>query len=202
MLFSSITFLYYFLPLVLIIYLIVPNKLKNIVLLIFSLLFYFYGEPKYIIILLLSCFINYISGMLIEKYRNKSKLILVLCISYNVIQLLYFKYTDFFITNINNIFNTNIGLFRIVMPIGISFFTFQTLSYVVDVYRKDVKASKNFFDFATYVSLFPQLVAGPIVRYKDVEKELQERKTTFDDFGNGVKRFMIGLSKKVLIANI
>ena len=202
MLFSSITFLYYFLPIVLIIYLIVPSKFKNITLLIFSLLFYFYGEPKYIIILLLSCFINYMAGLLIEKYRNKSKLILMFCVLYNVIQLLYFKYTDFFITNINNIFNTNIGLFRIIMPIGISFFTFQTLSYVVDIYRKDVKASKNFFDFATYVSLYPQLVAGPIVRYKTIEKELKIRKINYDDFGNGVKRFIIGLSKKVLIANI
>ena len=202
MLFSSITFLYYFLPVVLILYLIIPSKFKNLVLLIFSLLFYFYGEPKYILILLLSCFINYISGILIENYRNKSKLILIFSILYNVIQLLYFKYTDFFVTNINNIFNINIGLFRIIMPIGISFFTFQTLSYVIDVYRKDVKASKNFFDFATYVSLFPQLIAGPIVRYKDIEKELKERKVTYENFGNGVRRFIIGLSKKVLIANV
>ena len=202
MLFSSITFLYYFLPVVLILYLIIPSKLKNLVLLIFSLLFYFYGEPKYIIVLLFSCFINYIAGILIEKFKSKSKLILFLCILYNVIQLLYFKYTDFFITNINNIVNTNIGLLRIVMPIGISFFTFQTLSYVVDVYRKDVKASKNFFDFATYVSLFPQLIAGPIVRYKTIEKELKERKNSFDDFGRGVRRFIVGISKKVLIANI
>ena len=202
MLFSSITFLFYFLPVVLILYLIIPSKFKNLVLLIFSLLFYLYGEPKYILILLLSCFINYISGILIENYRNKSKLILIFSILYNVIQLLYFKYTDFFITNINNIFNINIGLFRIIMPIGISFFTFQTLSYVIDVYRKDVKASKNFFDFATYVSLFPQLIAGPIVRYKDIEKELKERKVTYENFGNGVRRFIIGLSKKVLIANV
>ena len=202
MLFSSITFLYYFLPVELILYLIIPSKFKNLVLLIFSLLFYLYGEPKYILILLLSCFINYISGILIENYRNKSKLILIFSILYNVIQLLYFKYTDFFVTNINNIFNINIGLFRIIMPIGISFFTFQTLSYVIDVYRKDVKASKNFFDFATYVSLFPQLIAGPIVRYKDIEKELNDRKTTYENFGNGVRRFIIGLSKKVLIANV
>ena len=202
MLFSSITFLYYFLPILLIIYLLIPNKYKNIVLLIFSLLFYFYGEPKYIIILLLSCFINFIAGILIEKYRDKSKLILILVVLYNVIQLLYFKYTDFFITNINTIFKTNINLLRIAMPIGISFFTFQTLSYVVDVYKKEVSASKNFFNFATYVSLFPQLVAGPIVRYKTVADELNDRKTTFDSFGNGVKRFIIGLAKKVLIANI
>ena len=202
MLFSSITFLYYFLPILLLIYLIVPNKLKNLVLFIFSLLFYFYGEPKYIIILLLSCFINYISARLIEKYNKRAKFILVLTIAYNIIQLLYFKYTDFFISNINTIFNTNIGLLRVIMPIGISFFTFQTLSYVVDVYRKDVKASKSFLDFATYVSLFPQLVAGPIVRYKTIAEELKNRKTTYDTFGNGVKRFVIGLAKKILIANV
>ena len=202
MLFSSITFLYYFLPILLIIYLITPNKLKNSVLLIFSLLFYFYGEPSYIIILLLTSFINYLSARLIEKYRNKAKLILVFAILYNIIQLLYFKYADFFIININNILNINLGLLRVVMPIGISFFTFQTLSYVVDVYKKEVKASKSFLDFTTYVSLFPQLIAGPIVRYKDIEKQLNKRKTTFDDFGNGVKRFIIGLSKKVLIANV
>ena len=202
MLFSSITFLYYFLPILLIIYLIVPNKLKNLILFIFSLLFYFYGEPKYIIILLLSCLVNYISARLIERYNKQSKIILVLTISYNIIQLLYFKYTDFFISNINTIFNTNIALLRVIMPIGISFFTFQTLSYVVDVYRKDVKASKSFIDFATYVSLFPQLVAGPIVRYKTIAEELKKRKTTYDTFGNGVKRFIIGLAKKILIANV
>ena len=202
MLFSSITFLYYFLPILLIIYLIVPKKIKNIVLLIFSLLFYFYGEPKYIIILLLSCIINFLIGLLIEKYPKKSKLILVIGIIYNIGQLLYFKYTDFFIININSIFKTNIGLLRVIMPIGISFFTFQTLSYIVDVYRKDVKASKNILDFATYVSLFPQLVAGPIVRYQTVEDELKNRKTTFDNFGNGVKRFIIGLAKKIIIANV
>jgi len=202
MLFSSITFLYYFLPILLIIYLIVPNKLKNLILFIFSLLFYFYGEPKYILILLLSCFVNYVCARLIEKYNKQSKIILVLTIAYNIIQLLYFKYTDFFIININTIFNTNIGLLRVIMPIGISFFTFQTLSYIVDVYRKDVKASKSFLNFATYVSLFPQLVAGPIVRYKTVAEELKERKTTYDSFGNGVKRFIIGLAKKILIANV
>ena len=202
MLFSSITFLYYFLPILLIIYLLAPQKFKNIVLLIFSLLFYFYGEPKYTIVLLLSCFINFIIGLLIDKYRNHSKKILIIGIIYNVGQLLYFKYTDFFIMNINSIFKSDIGLLRIIMPIGISFFTFQTLSYIVDVYRKDVEASKNFFDFTTYVSLFPQLVAGPIVRYKTVEQELKSRKTTYETFGNGVKRFIIGLAKKVLIANV
>ena len=202
MLFSSITFLYYFLPLLLITYLIIPNKFKNIVLLIFSLLFYFYGEPKYIIILLTSCFINYMGGLLIEKYEKKSKFILIGVISYNIIQLLYFKYTDFFIMNINSIFNTNLSLLRIIMPLGISFFTFQTLSYVIDVYKKEVKASHSFIDFTTYVTLFPQLVAGPIVRYKTIASELKKRKTNYSDFANGIRRFIIGLAKKVLIANI
>lgn len=202
MVFSSITFLYYFLPILLIVYLIVPNKVKNLVLLIFSLIFYFYGEPRYIFILLLSCFINYISGILIDKYSKHGKKILIITIIYNVGQLLYFKYTDFFIQNINNIFNSNIDYLRIAMPIGISFFTFQTLSYVIDVYKKEVKVSKNIIDFATYVSLFPQLVAGPIVRYKTINEELKTRKTNFLDFSNGVKRFTIGLAKKVLIANV
>ena len=152
MLFSSITFLYYFLPILLILYIIVSKKNKNFILLIFSLLFYFYGEPKYIVFLILSCVINYVGALLKEKNRYKSKIILVLVILYNVIQLLYFKYTDFFIININTIFNTKINLLRIVMPIGISFYTFQTLSYVIDVYKKDVCASKNFLDFTTYVA--------------------------------------------------
>ena len=156
MLFSSITFLYYFLPILLVLYIIVSKKYKNFILLIFSLLFYFYGEPKYILFLILSCFINYIAALLIEKYRSKSRIILTLVVLYNVIQLLYFKYTDFFIININAIFNTKFNLLRIVMPIGISFYTFQTLSYVIDVYKKDVSACKNFLDFTTYVSLFPQ----------------------------------------------
>ena len=202
MLFSSITFLYYFLPILLILYIIVSKKYKNFILLIFSLLFYFYGEPKYIVFLILSCVINYVGALLIEKYRYKSKIILVLVILYNVIQLLYFKYTDFFIININTIFNTKINLLRIVMPIGISFYTFQTLSYVIDVYKKDVCASKNFLDFTTYVALFPQLVAGPIVRYKTIADELQNRKTNYEDFSNGIKRFITGLAKKILIANI
>ena len=202
MLFSSITFLYYFLPVLLVIYLIVPNKFKNIVLLSFSLLFYFYGEPKYVFLLLLSCFVNYIGAIMIDKYRDKSKFILIIVVTYNIMQLLYFKYVDFFIININNIFNINIGLLRVVMPIGISFFTFQILSYVVDVYRKEVEVNRNFFEIVTYISLFPQLVAGPIVRYKTIESELRERVHSYKDFSYGIKRFIIGLSKKVLIANM
>lgn len=201
MLFSSISFLYYFLPILLIIYFIVPNKLKNIVLLVASLLFYFYGEPKYIIILLLSCLINYIFGILIGKYKSK-KLFMALAVIINIGILFYFKYINFFIQNLNTIFNSNITLFKIIMPIGISFFTFQTLSYVIDVYNNKVKYEKNLLNFSTYVCLFPQLVAGPIVRYVTINDELKNRKYNYESFSNGVKRFVIGLAKKVLIANV
>ena len=201
MLFSSITFIYYFLPLLLIVYFTVPTKYKNLVLLIFSLIFYFLGEPKYIIILLLSCIINYYLSKLIDK-SNKPKLYLIIAVLYNVIQLLIFKYTDFFISNLNNILNLNVPLMYIVMPIGISFFTFQTLGYVIDVYLKKHKPASSLIDFMTYVCLFPQLVAGPIIRYIDVESELTSRTTSFNKFAEGVKRFTIGLSKKVLIANV
>lgn len=202
MVFSSITFMYYFLPIVLLIYFISPTKTKNLVLLISSLLFYFYGEPTYIWVLLLSCFVNYLAAILISKYRKKDKLILILTIIIDLGLLMYFKYTNFFIDNINTLFNTNINAIKVVMPIGISFFTFQTLSYVIDVYTKKVEANKNFITFASYVSLFPQLIAGPIVRYSDVEKELKNRTHSFDMFAHGVRRFTIGLGKKVLIANV
>lgn len=200
MLFSSITFLYYFLVVLLFIYFIVPRKYKNIVLLIFSLLFYFLGEPKYIIILLLSCILNYIFGNLMVGKSKKIFLFLV-CI-YNIGQLLVFKYTDFFIGNINNLFGTNISFMNIVMPIGISFFTFQALGYVIDIYNGKHKPAKNLVDFMTYLCLFPQLVAGPIVRYSDIEKELSLRNTSYSQFSKGISRFIIGLSKKVLLANV
>lgn len=204
MVFSSISFIYYFLPILLLIYFLLPSKYRNIVLLIFSLIFYFYGEPKYIWILILSCIMNYFFGLILEKNIDKrcSKLYLVIFIIINLGLLCYFKYINFFITNINNIFNTNINLLNVVMPIGISFFTFQTLGYIIDVYKRRVDASHNFIDFATYVCLFPQLVAGPIVRYKDVNQELKTRKMSFELFSNGVSRFVIGLAKKVLIANV
>ncbi len=201
MIFSSVLFIYYFLPLLLLIYFIVPSKFKNLVLLIFSLLFYFLGEPKYIVVLLLSCVLNYIFGKLVYKGK-KRKLYLVLAILYNILQLVYFKYTDFFISNVNNFFGLNIPLLHIVMPIGISFFTFQTMAYVIDVYNKKHKPSDSLINFMTYVSLFPQLIAGPIVRYSTVEDELKKREHNFDNFGEGAKRFVIGLSKKVLLANV
>ena len=201
MLFSSITFIYYFLPILLLVYFIVPKKYKNLVLLIFSLIFYFLGEPKYIVILILSCLLNYFFGKKVNDSKNK-KLWLIISIIYNVGQLLVFKYTDFFIENINNIFNSGINYLYIVMPIGISFFTFQAMGYVFDIYMGKHKPASRLLDFMTYVSLFPQLVAGPIVRYSNVEKELVKRESNFDKFGEGITRFVIGLSKKVLLANV
>lgn len=204
MVFSSITFIYYFLPILLLVYFLVPSKFKNLILLIFSLIFYFYGEGSYIWVLLLSIIINYIGGLLIGKSDNKriKKLYLILTIIFDVLLLFYFKYVDFFIININNFLGSNLELMRSVMPIGISFFTFQTMSYVIDVYIGRVQCNKNLLDFATYVALFPQLVAGPIVRYADIDKELKERGYSFDNFSNGIERFIIGLGKKVLLANV
>ena len=201
MLFSSITFIYLFLPILFLVYFLTPNKYRNIPLLIFSLLFYFLGEPKYILVLLFSCTINYILSVLIGK-NKKPKLFLIISLIYNIGNLLYFKYTDFFISNINNIFHLNLDLLHIVMPIGISFYTFQIIAYMVDVYKGIHKPAKNIFTFTTYVALFPQLIAGPIVRYRDIEDELENRKHTFENFANGIKRFIIGLGKKVLIANV
>ena len=167
MLFSSVTFIYYFLPILLLVYFFVSNKYKNLVLLIFSLIFYFLGEPKYIIFLLLSCVLNYYFGKRIESNKNK-KIWLVVAVIYNVGQLFIFKYTDFFIENINTLFNSNINYLYLVMPIGISFYTFQALSYVIDIYYKKHESASSLVEFMTYISLFPQLIAGPIVRYIDI----------------------------------
>lgn len=204
MLFSSIIFIYFFIPLLLLVYFITPAKYRNIPLLMFSLLFYFLGEPKYIIILILCCIINYYISKLMthKKFKKYKKVLLILVLIYDIGQLLYFKYTDFFITNINNIFNSNISLLQVIMPIGISFFTFQIIAYIADVYKGVHKPSKSLIDFTMYVSLFPQLIAGPIVRYANVEKEISNRETSFNKFSEGIKRFVIGLSKKVLLANV
>ena len=203
MLFSSIPFLYYFLPLVIITYLLVPFKLKNTVLLFFSLVFYGWGEPRYLIFMIISILSGYILGLLIEKYHDTklSKLFLICSLLISLGMLGYFKYTDFFISNINSLFNTNIPLLRIALPIGISFYTFQILSYTIDVYRKDVPAQRNIISLATYISLFPQLIAGPIVRYSDVELQLNNRTHSKEKFALGMRRFIMGLSKKILIAN-
>ena len=203
MLFSSVSFLYYFLPITLILYFVSKDKNKNIILLLASLFFYFYGEPKYTVLMLISAFSAYIHGILIEKFREKgySKLFLVSGLVVSLGILIVFKYMDFIIKNINYISNSNIKLLRLVLPIGISFYTFQGLSYIVDVYKKDAKVCRSFVDFATYVCLFPQLIAGPIVRYTTIEDELKNRTHSFDKFAYGVNRFVVGLAKKVILAN-
>lgn len=201
MLFTSISFLYYFLPALIIIYFITPKKYKNIILLIASLLFYFYGEPKYVFLMILEIIIAYIGAILIDKYKNQSKNILIITLFIHVFLLIIFKYTDFIIQTINDISNANIKLLNIALPIGISFYTFQIISYIIDVYNGKVKVQRNIIKLATYVSLFPQLVAGPIVRYQTVEKELDNRVHSFNNFAYGIRRFSVGLAKKVLIAN-
>ena len=203
MLFSSISFIYYFLPLVIIAYFIIPKKFRNLVLFISSMIFYFYGEPKYVLLMLFTIFTAYIGAILIEKYKDtklkKVFFIITLAISLGLLGI--FKYSDFMISNINSLLNTNLSLLRIALPIGISFYTFQLISYVIDVYNGKVKLQKSFIKLATYVSLFPQLIAGPIVRYETVEDELENRNHSFENFSYGATRFIIGLSKKVLIAN-
>lgn len=202
MVFSSITFLFYFLPLVLLFYFIFHKKGRNVVLLIASLFFYFYGEPKYIIVLILSCVLNYWFGKRIEKDRKHAKSYLIVNLILNFGMLFYFKYFNFVIQNINGLFHTNFSILSIVMPIGISFFTFQATSYTIDIYRQKVSSAKNLWTFATYLALFPQLIAGPIVRYETVSEELEHRQETKQEVVQGIQRFIIGLSKKVLIANV
>ena len=205
MVFSSLIFLIIFLPILLILYYLMPSKktflFKNIILLIFSLIFYAWGEPIYVLIMLFSSVVDYTIGIFIEKLPNKKKLWVIFSIIINLGMLIVFKYTNFFISNINNIFNVDISLLELALPIGISFFTFQTMSYSIDVYRGNVKAEKNFLNFFLYVSMFPQLIAGPIVRYKDISKELKKRTITFQSVSEGFKIFLFGLFKKVLIAN-
>ncbi len=201
MLFSSIPFLFYFLPCVLLIYAISPKKFKNFALLICSLVFYAWGEPRLVVLMLLTVLGGYILGLLTEKYTKYKKLFLTLAITLCLGFLGYFKYADFFIENINAITNLSIPLLKVSLPIGISFYTFQLLSYNIDVYRGNVAAQKNFVDLAAYISLFPQLIAGPIVRYSDVAAQLRNRTHSFEKVSIGIRRFVLGLSKKVLLAN-
>ena len=200
MLFTSISFLYYFLPIVIILYFIVPKKFKNFILFLSSIFFYFCGEPIYTFLMIGEIFIAYVGARYLEKHRKKSILVSFLAIHIGALGL--FKYSDFTINNINQIFGSKIPLLKLALPIGISLYTFQIISYVVDVYRGKVKAQKSFLKLATYVSLFPQLIAGPIVRYETIEKELDSRTSNFENFAYGVRRFVIGLGKKVLIANM
>ena len=203
MLFSSIPFLYYFLPAVLIAYFLVPGKAKNAVLLLSSLFFYGWGEPKYLALMAVTIGTFYGCGLAIEKAKTQSgkKLWLVVSVVVGIALLTVFKYADFFLQSFAAVTGLSIPLLRLALPIGISFYTFQCMSYAVDVYRGNVAAQKNLISFGAYVALFPQLIAGPIVRYVDVARELEERSSTFEDLSYGVRRFLIGLSKKILIAN-
>ena len=202
MLFSSISFLYFFIPAIILLYFAVPFKLKNAVLLIFSLFFYAWGGVKYALLMVLAIALGYVFGLLIEKFREKkiAKLFVGLAVACIISFMLYFKYMDFFIENFNAITGLNIPLLKIVLPIGISFYTFQIISYVVDVYRGE-KAQKNPINLAAYVAMFPQLIAGPIVRYHDVALQLENRTHSVTLVSEGVRRFIMGLAKKVLIAN-
>ena len=201
MLFSSIPFLFYFLPCVLLLYAISPKKFKNFTLLVCSLVFYAWGEPRLVLLMLITVLGGYILGLLTEKFNKHKKLFLTLAVALSLGFLGYFKYVDFFIENINLMTGLSIPLLNVALPIGISFYTFQLLSYNIDVYRGNVPAQRNFVDLATYISLFPQLIAGPIVRYSDVAKQLRNRNHSFDKIALGVRRFVIGLSKKIIIAN-
>ena len=204
MVFSSTIFLCVYLPLVLLGYYICPKKGRNLFLLIASLVFYAWGEPKYVFLMIFSILVNYIFGRLMDKHRENKKrlkLMLVLSVVIDLGLLSVFKYTDFVITNINAIFGSSFDLLNIALPIGISFYTFQAMSYTIDVYRNDVRVQKNLIDFGMYITMFPQLIAGPIVRYADVQDQLAERSVTTADFSEGVMRFVVGLGKKVLLAN-
>ncbi len=204
MLFSGIPFLFYFLPVVLIIYFAVPKCLKNAVLLISSLVFYGWGEPKYVFLMIASILLGFFIGMAIDKSKTRlfKRIWLTLSVLSSIALLGFFKYADFFIDNFNAVTGLSLPLLKIALPIGISFYTFQILSYTIDVYRGNVPYQKNIINFATYVALFPQLIAGPIVRYIDVCRELEDRTHSFEKFYLGFRRFVMGLSKKVLIANI
>ncbi len=203
MLFSSISFLYYFLPVVLGLYFITPKPLKNTVLLVASLVFYGWGEPRFVFLMMATVGVGYITGILMEKYRGKpiSKVFLAVSVVAELGALAYFKYADFFIENVNRVTGLSLPLLKIALPIGISFYTFQILSYGVDVYRGTVPAQKNPVNLACYVAMFPQLIAGPIVRYSDVAKQLVSRTHTFEKTGEGIRRFVIGMGKKILLAN-
>ena len=200
MLFSGIPFLFYFLPAVIILYYLLPDRFKNGLLLAVSLVFYAWGEPKYVALMIFSILAYYFYGLAIEKSSRK-KLWLTASILTGALLLGIFKYCDFFIDSFNGIFGTSLPLLRLALPIGISFYTFQCMSYTIDVYRGDTKAQRDLVSFGAYVALFPQLIAGPIVRYVDVEKELRRRSHSFDNFLQGLPRFLIGLGKKVILAN-
>ena len=201
MLFSGIPFLYYFLPLTIVLYFLCPRRARNGVLLFMSLAFYAWGEPRYVVLMAASVLSGYGFALLMERDRARAKLWLVISCAVSIAFLLYFKYADFFVENINAVAGLELTLPQVALPIGISFYTFQILSYTVDVYRGDTKAQRNLIDLAAYVTFFPQLIAGPIVRYVDIARELDTRRETVSEAYEGASRFVVGLSKKILIAN-
>ena len=203
MVFSSLIFTFLFLPIVLIVYYLAKDKYRNYILLAASLFFYSYGEPHFVYVMLGSVLGNYIMALLIDRFKERklSKICLIADIVFNIGLLFIFKYLDFTISVFNMVFHTSIDIMRIKLPIGISFFTFQALSYVIDVYRGTVKVQKNLLYLALYISFFPQLVAGPIVRYSTIEEQIHDRKCTLESFSEGAKRFLIGFSKKIILAN-
>ena len=203
MLFSSVPFLFYFLPAVLILYFLVPFKLKNAVLLVFSLIFYAWGEPKYVFLMIATICLFFFCGLFIGKAQTKKmkKFWLVVSVVVSLALLAVFKYADFAVSSVNSVLGSNIPLLKLALPIGISFYTFQSLSYTIDVYRGEAQVQENIISFGAYVSLFPQLIAGPIVRYVDVARELDHRTHSWDDIALGLRRFLVGLSKKILIAD-
>ncbi len=206
MVFSSLLFLFRFLPIVMILYFILPKKFRNALLFISSLIFYAWGEPVYVTLMIFSTVVDYTHGMLVHRFKNEgnlraARIVVASSMIINLALLGFFKYSDFLIANVNNIFDASIPLLNLPLPIGISFYTFQTMSYTVDVYRGDAKVQRNIISFGAYVALFPQLIAGPIVQFKTIADQLDNRRENFDDFSEGVTRFMTGLGKKVLLAN-
>ena len=205
MLFSGIAFLFYFLPCVLALYFLAPARWRNAVLLLASLFFYAWGEPRFIVFMLVSIVQGYAFGRLVEKYqtdRARARLFLTLSVALSLGLLGYCKYADFFLSSFNALTGLHLPLLHVTLPIGISFYTFQILSYVVDVYRGEAKAQRSFIDLAAYIAMFPQLIAGPIVRYSDIAAQLADRRTTLSDLALGARRFVLGLGKKVLLANV
>ncbi|MBZ9687064.1 MBOAT family protein [Clostridium estertheticum] len=204
MVFSSLIFIFIFLPLTLTIYYISPKKIRNFTLLVVSIIFYGWGEPVYISLMVFSIIFDYISTLLICKYRKHKKLSKIIFVNTLVVNLgilAFFKYFGFLVDNMNILFGLSISIEKLPLPVGISFYTFQIISYVVDVYLNKVKVQKNIIDFGAYVTMFPQLVAGPIVQYNDIFIQLKNRKENINQFSEGIDRFIIGLGKKVLIAN-